>query len=125
MENTAIRSGDYKYLHKRNIMKEWLFNIVTGCEWDTCTNLMDIPAYAPIAAKLIHEYYDWETTIPDVSFDPYQGSRLAVTTYDLDDAVRGQAYSMPLTHSTPGGGSATWSLISGKPDWLSINSVTG
>ncbi|MDF7825371.1 sulfatase-like hydrolase/transferase [Pontiellaceae bacterium B12227] len=117
----AIRSGDYKYYYNRTTGAEYLFNHGSGSgEWDSGNKANSEPAKL---AELQAEWAAYEATITDPHFNA-GGPLLAVTTYDLDEAQTNTPYSMPLTYSTPGP-SCTWSIVSDKPDWLSINPVTG
>ena len=122
MQNTAIRSGDWKYYNNYSNGDEYLFNLEnSGSEWGT--NLLS--ANPDTANTLIAEYAAFLDEIPDAAFDS-DSYFLAITTYDLDDAQVGVTYSMPLTANTPSGASEpTWSITAGKPSWLSINSSTG
>lgn len=115
----AIRSGDYKYYRNRTTGDSYLFNHGSGSgEWG---NLAD--SEPAILAQLQAEWAEYEATLAD----PHWGGDylLAITTYDLDKAVTNQPYSMPLTYSTPAGETCTWSILAGKPDWLSIDPSTG
>lgn len=122
MTNTGIRSGEYKYLYKRSVSQEWLFDNYVNCETNPCSVLGDSPE---IADELYTRYLDWEYWMPDQAWTG-QGPRLAITTYDLDLAVREQAYYMQLTYNVPVGTTApvTWSMF-GAPAWLSLDPVTG
>jgi arylsulfatase A-like enzyme len=116
----AIRSGDYKYYENRTTGDEYLFDLENSASewWEGLIN-----SQPGIAAGLAAEYAEYEAGIPDPHWSG-DGELLAVTTYDLDEAVTNQPYAMPLTHS-PAGQSVTWSISAGKPDWLSINPATG
>lgn len=115
----AVRSGDYKYYYNRSTGDEYLFNHGSGSgEWGNLAG--SEPAKL---AELQAVWASYEATIPDPAFNA-GGPLLAVTTYDLDAAQAGSAYSMPLTYSTPGP-SCTWSILSGKPGWLGIDPVSG
>ena len=123
----AIRSGDWKYYHDRETGETYLFDLSSGSkEADSVNRAASKP---DILARLQGEYADYEAALPDPAWSAWGdnlGPLLAVTTYTLDDAVRGRPYSMPLTCSnTPKGGPVTWSIVSGKPDWLSIDSAAG
>ena len=127
----AIRSGNWKYYHDRLTGDSYLFDHASGSkETEVVTGAVNKAGSEPaILARLQSEYAEYEAALPDPAWSAWGdnlGPLLAVTTYTLDDAVRNMPYSMPLTYSnTPKGAPVTWSIISGKPDWLSIDADKG
>ena len=121
----AIRSGNWKFYHNRSNGEICLYDLSSGADESTNKKSTE-PA---ILARLQSEYAEWEATLPDPAWGAWMennGPLFAVTTYDLAEAVRTLPYNMPLTYSQRlTGAPAAWSILSGKPDWLSIDPATG
>ncbi|NDV60901.1 sulfatase-like hydrolase/transferase [Puniceicoccales bacterium CK1056] len=118
----AIRSGDWKYYKNRNTGDEYLFDHSAGSGEYSGNQAVSNPSKL---AELQAEYADLEAAMPYPHWNA-DGELLAITSYDLEDAVAGTPYTMPLTCSLPSGASPpVWSIIDGKPGWLSIHPTTG
>lgn len=118
-EKVAMRHGDYKYYRNRTKDETYVFNHSNGSGENDGNNLaLSDPT---LLAELEDQYAQYEATIPDPHWT--NNGVPAIITYDLDPALAGQAYTMPLNHSSEL--SVTWSITSGKPDWLTIDPESG
>ncbi|VGO15466.1 Arylsulfatase [Pontiella desulfatans] len=115
----AVRSGDYKYYFNRTTGDEYLFNHASGSGEYSNKATGEPDRLAELQAT----WAAYESTLTDPHFNA-GGPLLAIRTYDLEAAQTNTPYSMPLEYSTPGP-ACTWSILSGKPDWLEIDPVTG
>ena len=116
---TAIRSAGYKYYLNSKTSEEYLFNIgENDNEWGTS----QIATLPDTAVQLTNKYAHWEATLPYPAWSGY-GELFAITTYEAT-AMASTVFSETLTISTDET-NLTWSILSGKPDWLSLDALTG
>ncbi len=118
--HTAIRSADYKYYLDRNAPMEYLFNLVVDAnEWNTNNIITNEPA---VAEQLVAKHAAWEASIPYPAWNS-SGELFAITTYQVTvNATETLNKTLTIASSQT---ALTWSILSGQPAWLTLDSVTG